>query len=245
MEEAMAFMVHSQSFKGDKVDASIKMLAADHEQSEQRVDQFIETAVAEPEVGVQSLLLKRYATNNYLQEEDMDEEGTDDIDKDVVHNGVYGHVLKEDEESESSESLDEAEKAEIAMMKEKQSQSSLTGLAPSYHTQKSSVLIRDFDDAHKEFTEDELIRQKKEMQQQMASLVMESRNSVTAQVAAQETPMKMFEPNGDMATQPEMYSMVSDAESDLQLETAEDLVGNAEDQIGNAEESEPNSPANE
>ena len=110
------------------------------------------------------------------------------------------------QESESSESLDEAEKAEIAMLKGQSERAS--AMEQALRTMSSigteqvhhSVLIKDLNAAESELTEQALIRQKKEMQRQMAQLMMESRNSVRSS----QTPsdLKVIEPetNGPAVT---------------------------------------------
>lgn len=189
MEEAMARLIHnSQTFDS----AQIEMVNA-HQgpdgmvESAERVSVLMESAVSGPETGVKSILLKKYATTNYLVEDELDADGLPvavDRDSDLE--------ADRESESESSESLDEAEKAAIAALKGQSEDAEAMELAlrPT-----PSVLIKDLDAAESEFTEQDLIQQKKEMQQQMAQLMMESRNSMRSNPMS--AAVQMVEPETD------------------------------------------------
>lgn len=156
---------------------------------ESRVSMLMETALSGSEVDTKSMLMHQYATVAF---EDGDDD-SDDVD------AVNMEYIDEESDGDDESSLEEAEEAKIAMLREQQQtrmemEQAMESMHPRYplDSDDHSLAVHDKGtskrrsgllklESKEEFTSQELIQQKREMQQEMyAMLMMESSASPRA-----------------------------------------------------------------
>ena len=184
MQEAMAHLVagsrpNSTTFNPDDLDG-IKMVSVDQphaDEMEDRVNEFHQTSISTPAAELKKIVMSKYSTVAYGDDADVDTED------EAVMAGITEEMDVSDQRSDS-ESLDEAEKAQIAMLKQQaesqkemaemeealkamdsdEDQAKLIGALRDnrqHHKSQKSGLIKDLDMAELQFTDEQLIQQKK------------------------------------------------------------------------------------
>jgi len=133
--------------------------------AEDRVGSMLHSAVSQPTVDLKAIVLHKYATNNYKVDE-------------LVPTPIITPYIDSEFESDVESSMAEADKAQIAALREEmEMERKIKSMTPVLTESAPSMLIKGIDSVDNAFSKGQLIREKEEMQHEMESLLLQTRNS--------------------------------------------------------------------